>query len=230
MYLASTLYFGDLTMENINIIDIIAVLMMGTSFAVFGLRQYRHSILAYALQTFLLVSIFLALYVKYGSHELLVWAGTAFVIKVVCVPWYLMRLVKKLGVVVEDEPVGGFFISPIVALSFSLAVAMMFYKVFVHFSIFKDALPLFATSFIFMMGIFGFILRTSFIKQILSYCLFENGIHLSLALMAYTSHELVEVGILTDAVFAVIIMSILAKRFYASYESLDTSKAVNLRG
>jgi len=213
-----------------NIIDIVAVLMMGTSFAVFSLRQYRHSIAAYALQTLLLVIIFLALYFKYGSHELLIWAMTAFVIKVLCVPLYLFRLVKKLGVVVEDEPVGGFFISPVVALSFSLAVSMLFYKVFIHFSLFKDVLPLYAASFIFMMGIFGFILRTSFIKQILSYCLFENGIHLSLALMAYTSHELVEVGILTDAIFAVLIMSILAKRFYASYNSLDTSKAVNLRG
>jgi hydrogenase-4 component E len=48
--------------------------------------------------------------------------------------------------------------------------------------------------------------------------------------MAYTSHELVEVGILTDAIFAVVIMGILAKRFYAAYGSLDTSKAVNLRG
>ncbi len=213
-----------------HIIDIVAVLMMITSFAVFGLRQYRHSITAYAVQTLLLVIIFLALYVKYGSHELLVWAITAFVIKVVCVPLFLFRLVKKLGVVVEDEPVGGFFISPVVALSFSLAIAMMFYKVFIHFSLFKDVLPLYAASFIFMMGIFGFVLRNSFIKQILSYCLFENGIHLSLALMAYTSHELVEVGILTDAIFAVVIMGILAKRFYAAYGSLDTSKAVNLRG
>ncbi len=213
-----------------HIIDIVAVLIMITSFAVFGLRQYRHSITAYAVQTLLLVIIFLALYVKYGSHELLVWAITAFVIKVVCVPLFLFRLVKKLGVVVEDEPVGGFFISPVVALSFSLAIAMMFYKVFIHFSLFKDVLPLYAASFIFMMGIFGFVLRNSFIKQILSYCLFENGIHLSLALMAYTSHELVEVGILTDAIFAVVIMGILAKRFYAAYGSLDTSKAVNLRG
>lgn len=73
-------------MANINIIDIIAVLMMGTSFAVFGLRQYRHSVLAYALQTLLLVAIFLALYTKYGTHELLVWSVTAFIIKVVCVP------------------------------------------------------------------------------------------------------------------------------------------------
>lgn len=213
-----------------NIIDIIAILMMITSFAVFGLRQYRHSILAYALQTFLLVSIFLALYFKYGTHELLIWAMTAFVIKVVFVPFYLLRLVKKLGVVVEDEPVGGFFISPVVALSFSLAISMMLYKVFIHFSLFQDVLPLFAASFIFMMGIFGFILRNSFIKQILSYCLFENGIHLSLALMAYSSHELVEIGILTDAIFAVVIMSVLAKRYYAVFESLDTSKATNLRG
>ncbi len=214
----------------INYIDVVTVMMMGTSLAVFGLRKYRMSIAAYALQTLLLVIVFLLLYVKYDAHELLIWAVTAFIIKVIFVPFFLLRLVRRLGVVNENEPVGGFFISPIVALSFSLAVSMMFYKVFIHFSLFKDVLPLFAASFIFMMGIFGFILRNSFLKQILSYCLFENGIHLSLALMAYTSHELVEIGILTDAVFAVVIMSILAKRFYAAYESLDTSKAINLRG
>jgi len=214
----------------INFIDVVTVLMMGTSLAVFGLRKYKLSIAAYALQTFLLVIVFLLLHVKYGAHELLVWAFTAFAMKVVFVPLLLLKLVNKLGVINEDEPVGGFFISPVVALSFSLAVSMMFYKVFIHFSIFKDALPLFAASFIFMIGIFGFILRNSFLKQILAYCLFENGIHLSLALMAYNSHELVEVGILTDAIFAVVVMSILAKRFYASYHSLDTSKAVNLRG
>jgi len=230
MYVFSTFYYGNLTMIHLNLINSIAILMMVTSFAVFSLRQYRHSIYAYALQTLLLVIIFLALYAKYGTHELLIWAITAFCIKVVCVPLYLLRIVKRIGVVVENEPVGGFFISPVVALSFSLAVAMMFYKVFIHFSLFQDVLPLYAASFIFMIGIFGFILRNSFIKQILSYCLFENGIHLSLALMAYSSHELVEIGILTDAVFAVLIMGILAKRFYAAYESLDTSKAMNLRG
>ena len=213
-----------------NIINIVTVLMMVTSFAVFSLRQYSHSIKAYALQTLLLVIVFLALYFKYGSHELLIWAITAFIIKVIFVPLYLLRVVKQLGVVVEDEPVAGFFISPIIALSFSLAVSMMLYKVFIHFSLFHEPLPLFAASFIFMMGIFGFILRNSFLKQILAYCLFENGIHLSLALMAYNSHELVEIGILTDAIFAVIIMSVLAKRFYISFGSLDTSKAVNLKG
>lgn len=48
--------------------------------------------------------------------------------------------------------------------------------------------------------------------------------------MAYSSHELVEIGILTVTVFAVLIMGNFSQAIYASYESLDTSKAINLRG
>lgn len=214
----------------VNLINVLAIFMMITSFWVFSLRKYNQSIKMYAFQTLILVSIFVCLYIKYDAKELLVWAVTAFCIKVIFVPWYLLKLVKKIGVINEVEPVGGFFISPIIALSFSLAVSMMLYKVFLEFSIFKESISMFGASFIFMIGIFGFILRNSFIKQILSYCLFENGIHLSLALMAYNAHEIVEIGVLTDAVFAVIIMGILAKRYYRIYETLDTSKAINLKG
>lgn len=214
----------------VNLINVLAIFMMITSFGVFSLRKYNQSIKMYTLQTLILVSIFVCLYIKYDAKELLIWAMTAFFIKVVFVPWYLLKLVKKIGVINEVEPVGGFFISPIIALSFSLAVSMMLYKVFLEFSIFKESISMFGASFIFMIGIFGFILRNSFVKQILSYCLFENGIHLSLALMAYNAHEVVEIGILTDAVFAVIIMGILAKRYYRIYETLDTSKAINLKG
>ena len=58
----------------------------------------------------------------------------------------------------------------------------------------------------------------------------ENGAHLTLALMAYNSPEIVDIGILTDAIFAVIIMSILTTRFYKYFGSLDTSNARNLKG
>jgi len=164
-------------------LDILAICMIVTSLAVFGLRSLKLSIIAYAIETLLLVSIFFLLSEKFNAEQLKTWAIVAFFTKVLFVPGILFWLIKKLGVVSEDEPVGGFFVSPVIA-----------------------------------------------IKQILAYCLFENGIHLSLALMAYNSHELVELGILTDAIFAVIIMSVLAIRFYKAYDSLDTSKASNLRG
>ena len=211
-------------------LDILAICMIVTSLAVFGLRNLKLSIIAYAVETLLLVSIFFLLSEKFNAEQLTTWAIVAFFTKVIFVPAILFWLVKKLGVVSEDEPVGGFFVSPVIAMGFSLALSMSIHPIFLKFSLIKEEIMLIAAGTVFMMGIFGFMLRNSFIKQILAYCLFENGIHLSLALMAYNSHELVELGILTDAIFAVIIMSVLAIRFYKAYDSLDTSKASNLRG
>ncbi|MBF0983922.1 MAG: hydrogenase 4 membrane subunit [Campylobacter sp.] len=213
-----------------NNIDILAVCMIITSLAVFGLRNLKFSVGAYALQTLLLVSIFFMLYSNFNAPQLRIWAIVAFFTKVLFVPGILFFLIKKLGVISEDEPVGGFFVSPVIAMGFSLAIAMTINPILVEFSLIQEKIALIAAVTVFMMGIFGFMLRNSFIKQILAYCLFENGIHLSLALMAYNSHELVELGILTDAIFAVIIMSVLAVRFYKAYDGLDTSKASNLRG
>lgn len=211
-------------------LDALAICMIVTSLAVFGLRSLKLSIIAYAIETLLLVSIFFLLSEKFNAEQLKTWAIVAFFTKVLFVPGILFWLIKKLGVVSEDEPVGGFFVSPVIAMGFSLALSMSIHPIFLKFSLIKEEIMLIAAGTVFMMGIFGFMLRNSFIKQILAYCLFENGIHLSLALMAYNSHELVELGILTDAIFAVIIMSVLAIRFYKAYDSLDTSKASNLRG
>ena len=211
-------------------LDILAICMIVTSLAVFGLRSLKLSIIAYAIETLLLVSIFFLLSEKFNAEQLKTWAIVAFFTKVLFVPGILFWLIKKLGVVSEDEPVGGFFVSPVIAMGFSLALSMSIHPIFLKFSLIKEEIMLIAAGTVFMMVIFGFMLRNSFVKQILAYCLFENGIHLSLALMAYNSHELVELGILTDAIFAVIIMSVLAIRFYKAYDSLDTSKASNLRG
>ena len=211
-------------------LDILAICMIVTSLAVFGLRSLKLSIIAYAIETLLLVSIFFLLSEKFNAEQLKTWAIVAFFTKVLFVPGILFWLIKKLGVFSEDEQVGGFFVSPVIAMGFSLALSMSIHPIFLKFSLIKEEIMLIAAGTVFMMGIFGFMLRNSFIKQILAYCLFENGIHLSLALMAYNSHELVELGILTDAIFAVIIMSVLAIRFYKAYDSLDTSKASNLRG
>ena len=213
-----------------EILDTLAICMIVTSLAVFGLRNLKLSVIVYAIQTLLLVSIFFLLSKKFDAEQLSMWAIVAFFTKVILVPGILLWLIKKLNVVSEDEPVAGFFVSPIIAMGFSLALSMSIHPIFLKFSLIKEEIMLIAAGTIFMMGIFGFMLRNSFIKQILAYCLFENGIHLSLALMAYNSHELVEFGILTDAIFAVIIMSVLAIRFYKAYDSLDTSKASNLRG
>ncbi len=210
--------------------DILIICLMILSVGVFGLRKYKQSVFAYQIQTLILVIIFFTLSSKYNAHELQIWAIVAFFTKVLFVPAILYYLVNKIGIADEYEPIGGFFVSVIIAVGFSLSLSMVLLDVFSSFALIKDDLPLVASSFVFMLGIFGFILRRSFLKQIMAYCLFENGVHLSLALMAYNSHEIAEVGILTDAIFAVIIMSVLALRFQDAYGVCDTSRASNLKG
>ena len=150
-------------------LDTLAIFMIITSLAVFGFRNLKLSVGFYALQTLLLVSIFGILAAEFNATQLSTWAVVAFFTKVIFVPGILFYLIKKLGVISEDEPVGGFFVSPVIAMGFSLAIAMSVYPIFLEFSLIKEQIMLIAAATIFMMGIFGFMLRNSFIKQILPF-------------------------------------------------------------
>jgi hydrogenase-4 component E len=67
-------------------------------------------------------------------------------------------------------------------------------------------------------------------KQVLGFCLMENGSHLTLALLAYSAPDLVEIGIATDAVFAVVIMVLLANQIFRKLHTLDSSELNVLKG
>jgi len=213
-----------------DLLSILSVAMVASALAVFGLRNYKLAVIAYTVQASLLVTVFLTLSYSHDASELRSWALIAIVTKVIFVPCVLFYLLKKIKIKSEVEPIAGFFVSPVIALSFSLAIAMGIYPIYLEFSLIQEHIPLIVAITVFMIGIFGFILRKSAVKQILAFCTFENGISLTLALTAYNSPGIVEIGILTDAIFAVVIMSILSLRFYTYFGSLDVSKASSLKG
>ncbi len=214
---------------NIELITITSVILAALSFLVFETRKLKLATYLYGVQTFALVSIFLILAVTYEIDTLYIWSGTAFLTKVILVPWIILRLIKKTGVSQEEAPFIGVY-NPFLSVGIALTVALVLYPVFLEFSLIKLTIPLVVSILVFMMGIFGMVFRKSVIKQILSYCLFENGAHLTLALTAYNAPETVEIGIMTDAVFAVVIMAALGSRFFNYFGSLDTSQAKELKG
>lgn len=214
---------------NVEMITIASVILAVFSFLIFETRKLKLATYLYSIQTFTLVSIFLILAVTYEIDSLFVWSATAFVTKVIVVPWLIMRLIKKTGITQEEAPFIGVY-NPFLSLGIALTVALILYPVFLEFSLIKLTIPLAVSILVFMMGIFGMVFRKSAIKQILSYCLFENGAHLTLALTAYNAPETVEIGIMTDAIFAVVIMAALGFRFFNYFGSLDTSQAKELKG
>jgi hydrogenase-4 component E len=65
---------------------------------------------------------------------------------------------------------------------------------------------------------------------VFGYCLMENGSHLVLALLAHKAPELVEIGIATDAIFAVIVMVLLVRKIWRTLGTLDVNQLTALKG
>jgi hydrogenase-4 component E len=93
---------------------------------------------------------------------------------------------------------------------------------------YKPALAISMAHFFF--GELCILTQRNLFKQVLGFCLMENGSHLTLALLAYNAPELVEIGIATDAVFGVVIMVALGNQIYKRLNTLDTSDLSTLKG
>jgi hydrogenase-4 component E len=93
---------------------------------------------------------------------------------------------------------------------------------------FKPALAVSMAHFFF--GELCILTERNLFKQVLGFCLMENGSHLTLALLASNTPELVEIGIATDAVFGVVIMVVLGYQIHKSLGTLDTSDLSTLKG
>jgi len=216
-------------MSGPEIVNSIAGLLIITSILVVEAKQLTRAVTLYSLQSLVLVSVFVALATVTGAWQLYLWALTAFVTKVVLTPVILYRTVRKF----DQDPALPSAMGP--AASIVLAALIVALSVIVVAPIrlpgaeaFK---PAFAVSLAhFFLGLACIITQRNIIKQIFGYCLMENGSHLTLALMANQASELIEIGIATDAIFAVIVMSVIGTRIQRTLHTLDSCELASLKG
>jgi hydrogenase-4 component E len=216
-------------MTSVTLVNSLAGLLILTSLLVIEVRHPRWSALMYSLQSVVLVGIFLLLAYSTGAEQLYLWAASAFVTKVILVPWILYGALMRVGN--PEKPANAMGIT----VSFLLAAAAVTVCFLVVNQIqlkqaepFKPALAVSMAHFFF--GELCILTQRNLFKQLLGFCLMENGSHLTLALLAYNAPELVEIGIATDAVFGVVIMVILGYQIHKNLQTLDTSELSTLKG
>jgi hydrogenase-4 component E len=176
-----------------------------------------------------LVLIFLALASTMHVEQLYWWAASAFITKVLLVPYILYRAQRRMGDVEQPKAA----ISPTVSVALAGVFVIICFVVINQLDLkiateFKTALAVSVAHFFF--GQLCILTQRNLLKQVLGFCLMENGSHLTLALLAYNAPELVEIGIATDAVFGVLIMVILAVQIYKGLHTLDASSLTSLKG
>lgn len=217
-------------MFTFTLANSLAALLIVTSVFVVATPRLKSAALGYACQSLVLVAIFITLAQVTHSNQLMLWGGSAFITKVLLVPAILLICLKKMGAATPAYQNKRATATLMVASVIEVAVC---FWVVAGISLPGSAelRPALAVSLAhFFIGLTCIVSQRNIFKQILGFCLMENGSHLTLALLAPTAPELVEVGIATDAIFAVIIMSVIAYKIYATQHTLDAHDLMDLKG
>jgi hydrogenase-4 component E len=216
-------------MSSVTLVNSMSGLLILTSLLVIEVKRPRWSAILYGLQSAVLVGIFVVLAYANGAGQLYLWAASAFVTKVLLVPWILYTALRRVGDLEKPRNLMS------TTLSFLLAAVALTLSFIVVNQIqlkaatpFKPALAVSMAHFFF--GELCILTQRNLFKQVLGFCLMENGSHLTLALLAHNAPELVEIGIATDAVFGVVIMVVLGYQIYKNLGTLDTSDLSTLKG
>ncbi|HEI8457348.1 hydrogenase 4 membrane subunit [Proteus mirabilis] len=216
-------------MTGALIVNNLAGLMMITSLLVIGARKPIASCWFYALQSFVLVMIFVTLANTLDAHQLTLWAITAFFTKVLLVPLILGFAFRKLS----DPSANISVIKPALLMLLAAVIVILCWFVVepIQIPMVAELKPALAVSLgHFMLGLLCIVTQRNILKQAFGYCLMENGSHLTLALLAWRAPELVEIGIATDAIFAVIVMAVLARKIYRTLNTLNVDQMTALKG
>ncbi|TCP97226.1 hydrogenase-4 component E [Cricetibacter osteomyelitidis] len=209
-------------------INTLAGLLILTSLLVIIAKTAKKAAALYALQSLVLVSIFVYLAGELQAHSLYMWSIGAFITKVIIVPAILLYATKKLDESAVPNGINSAWLIPIVAVIVVVCywvVAPLQVPLAAHL---KPALSVSLSHF--LIGVLCIVSQRNILKQVFGYCLMENGSHLTLALLASDAPELVEIGIATDALFAVIIMVVLVNKIYRTLHTLDAKQLTELKG
>jgi hydrogenase-4 component E len=216
-------------MLNANLINTLCGLLLLTSLLVIESKKPRQSAILYSFQSLILVMIFLALAMLMDAPQLYLWAASAFITKAVLVPLILYRALSK----VEESTTSLNTVSTPVSIMLAAIAVVVSFTVVSQIELKSAAafIPALAISVAhFFFGQLCIVTQRNIFKQILGFCLMENGSHLTLALLANRAPELVEFGIATDAVFAVIVLVLLAGQIYQRLHTLDSAELNVLKG
>jgi hydrogenase-4 component E len=218
------LQFGD------RVVTLMAALVLVLQIAMVAQRWIVTHIRIFAAQSFFLAAI--AATIAWFNHapHIYIAAGLTLVVKVILVPILFERLVERMEIRKEIEPIVNVPLSVVIAGGLTLVgyvVAESFYRP-EEPGLGHNALAV-AIS-LFLIGFFTMINRRKALTQVLALLSLENGLFLAAISLTYGMPLIVELGVFFDVLVATMVLGILVYRIRESFESMDVSRLRRLRG
>jgi hydrogenase-4 component E len=212
-----------------DLVILLAAGMLVTAYLMVGQKALFVAIRLYGLQSFLLGGV--AVVMGLAGHRPHLFASAALTVglKGILIPWFLMRVIDRIGIHREIEP----YLNVPSSLIVCMGLTVVGYGVSTGLT--EDGAGsahhvIGASLSILLMGLFLMVTRRKAITQILALLTVENAVFL-VALGATTGMPLiVELGISFDVILAVMVIGVLVHRIVDRFESMDVSRLSRLKG
>jgi hydrogenase-4 component E len=220
--------FGD------KVVTLMAAAVLVLQIAMAGQRWLITNIRIFGVQSFFLAAIAGTIAVFNHAPHIFIAAVLTLLVKAILVPILLERLVDRIEIRQEIEPILNVPLSVVISGGLTL-VGYIVAESFYHPS--ETAGPasmghntLAVAISLFLIGFFMMINRRKALTQVLALLSLENGLFLAAISLTYGMPLIVELGVFFDVLVAVLVLGILVFRIRESFESMDVSKLRRLRG
>jgi hydrogenase-4 component E len=212
-----------------NVLILSAAGMLVTAYLMVGQKALFTAIRLYGAQSMLLGVVAATIAYSEGRHDLYVTAASTIALKGVLIPWFLMRIIDRIGIRREIEP----FLNVPVSLLVCVGLTVVGYRVSTGFPegvrgvshhLIGVALSLL------LIGLFLMVTRKKAITQILALMTIENAVFLVAVGITTGMPLIVELGISFDVILAVLILGVMVRRIVDRFESMDVSRLSKLKG
>jgi hydrogenase-4 component E len=212
----------------LQVINLLAALLLLISFAMLSQRRILGLITLFAWQGAALASSTALVAWATDQHHLYFSAALTLVLKVIAMPWFFYRLVRRLNADHDVEPMLN------VPTTMLIGIALVIFA-------FNLALPISALSGTLLRSTLGIamacvllaflmmITRRTAIPQVIGFLSMENGLFFAATSATYGMPLVVELGVALDVLVGVLVLGIFFFQIRETFDSLDLKNLENLR-
>ena len=218
-----------MTAETVHtVIDDLGALLLFTMILIVAAGQIYRAIYAVAAQSLLIAIAGAVLAISTGNRDLWVIAGITLAVKATLLPWVLHRVVQRMDVRREVEPVIPIAATlvltvVIVVASFQLSASLGS----VRQAITGNALPVGIA--LTLTGVLVMATRKTALTQMVGLFASENGIFFTAMSVTEGMPLIIEIGVILDVILAALVMTIMVLRVRSTVDA-DIADLDRLRG
>ncbi|MGA9396221.1 MAG: formate hydrogenlyase [Azonexus sp.] len=213
---------------HLQVVNLLAAMLLLISFAMLSQRRITGLITLFAWQGAALAASAALVAWATGQHHLYYSAALTLVLKVIAMPWFFYRTVKKLDVRRDVEPMINIPTTMLIGIvlvifAFNLALPISEFSGTVMRSTLGIALACVLLGFLMM------ITRRKAIPQVIGFLSIENSLFFAATSATYGMPLVVELGVALDVMVGVIVLGIFFFQIREAFDSLDLKHMEKLK-